>query len=76
MTQTSENMTPPNNEGCIAAKRSQQIRHWLNKPGRRFNSSPEPTAVPSNVAFAKADGAVSSAVAVPVAGRRWLSFFR
>ncbi len=30
------------------------------------NKSPEPTAV----------GAVSSAVAVHVAGRRWLSFFR
>ena len=30
------------------------------------NKSPEPTAV----------GAVSSAVAVRVAGRRWLSFFR
>jgi len=32
----------------------------------RPNKSPEPTAV----------GAVSSAVAVHVAGRRWLSFFR
>ena len=30
------------------------------------NKSPEPTAV----------GAISSAVAVPVASRRWLSFFR
>jgi len=30
------------------------------------NKSPEPTAV----------GAVSSAIAVRVAGRRWLSFFR
>jgi len=30
------------------------------------NKSPEPTAV----------GAVSSAIAVHVAGRRWLSFFR
>ena len=30
------------------------------------NQSPEPTAV----------GTVSSAIAVPVASRRWLSFFR
>ena len=41
------------------------------------NKSPEPTAVLSVRSFgAKADGAVSSAVAVHVAGRRWLSFFR
>ena len=39
------------------------------------NKSPEPTAVLSTVAFAKADGAVRSAVAVHVASRRWLSFF-
>ena len=34
--------------------------------GRAPNKSPEPTAV----------GAASSAVAVHVASRRWLSFFR
>ena len=38
----------------------------LIKMSQRPNKSPEPTAV----------GAVSSAVAVHVAGRRWLSFFR
>ena len=40
------------------------------------NKSPEPTAVLSAVALAEVDGAVSSAVAVYVASRRWLSFFR
>jgi hypothetical protein len=39
--------------------------------------SPEPTAVLSRHSFgAKADGAVSSAVAVHAASRRWLSFLR
>jgi len=48
--------------------------------------SPEPTAVRSAVALAKADGAVRSAVppafhfgvtsAVAATSRRWLSFFR
>jgi hypothetical protein len=47
-----------------------ELHDWPNK-------SPEPTAVLSVRSFgAKADGAVSSAVAVHVAGRRWLSFFR
>ena len=40
------------------------------------NLSPEPTAVLSAIALAEADGAVRSAVAVPAASRRWLSFFR
>jgi hypothetical protein len=39
-----------------------QLQFWSEWP----NQSPEPTAV----------GAVSSAVAVHVASRRWLSFFR
>jgi hypothetical protein len=40
------------------------------------NQSPEPTAVQSAVALAEVDGAFRSAVAVHVARRRWLSFFR
>ena len=40
------------------------------------NQSPEPTAVLSAVALAEEDGAVSSAVAVHAASRRWLSFLR
>ena len=39
--------------------------------------APEPTAVSSSRSFgAKADGAFSSAIAVHVASRRWLSFLR
>jgi hypothetical protein len=47
----------------IAARRSFQAFMIID---RQPNKSPEPTAV----------GAVSSAVAVHVASRRWLSFFR
>jgi len=47
----------------------QALPYALNRPPRAaasFNKSPEPTAV----------GAVRSAIAVHIASRRWLSFFR
>ena len=43
-----------------------QLRFLSEETMKPPNKSPEPTAV----------GAVSSAVAVHVASRRWLSFFR
>ena len=44
--------------------------------GVAFNPSWHLTAVMSAVALAEVDGAGSSAIAVHVASRRWLSFFR
>ena len=43
-----------------------QAARQVRRAAAGFNQSPEPTAV----------GAVSSAIAVHVAGRRWLIFFR
>ena len=55
----------------IDSRTKKLIQEFLDKIGAKkddpvANKSPEPTAV----------GAVSSAVAVPVASRRWFSFFR
>ena len=33
----------PNNKGCITAKRSQQLQHWLNKPVYRKQATPRKT---------------------------------
>jgi hypothetical protein len=52
--------------GIPTARQSPGCRDFELSMTMTPNKSPEPTAV----------GAVSSAVAVHVAGRRWLSFFR
>ena len=56
-------------------KMSRRIQWFQNEFSHSL--SPEPTDVSSSRSLrAKADGSVSSSIAVHAAGRRWLSFFR
>jgi predicted RecA/RadA family phage recombinase len=59
-------IVPRSSDGIFVLGRTRQMKIGRDMQYSPPNKSPEPTAV----------GAVSSAVAVHVASRRWLSFFR